>query len=47
MIQIANEAKENPEIVLQAPMNTPLRRLDEATANRTLDIRWKKETMTV
>jgi glycine dehydrogenase subunit 2 len=46
MIQIATEAKEEPDTVLQAPVTTPLRRLDEATANRNLDIRWRKEAVT-
>lgn len=43
MIQIAKEAQEEPDTVLQAPTSTPVRRLDEATANRNLNIRWKKE----
>jgi len=34
MIQIANEAKENPEIVKNAPHNTKVNRLDETTAAR-------------
>ncbi|MFD1887534.1 aminomethyl-transferring glycine dehydrogenase subunit GcvPB [Paenibacillus wenxiniae] len=34
MIQIANEAKENPELVLNAPYTTYVSRLDEATAAR-------------
>jgi glycine dehydrogenase subunit 2 len=38
MKQIAREAETNPEIVTSAPHNTPVRRLDEATAARTLDI---------
>ncbi|KZE70907.1 glycine dehydrogenase [Paenibacillus jamilae] len=34
MIQIAREAKENPELVLNAPYTTPVTRLDETTAAR-------------
>ena len=41
MRQIAREAETNPEIVTSAPHNTPVRRLDEATAARTLDIAYK------
>lgn len=34
MNQIAEEAKNDPEFVMNAPYNTPVRRLDEATAAR-------------
>ena len=34
MIQIAREAVETPEVLKEAPHNTPVRRLDETTANR-------------
>ncbi|AET62224.1 glycine dehydrogenase subunit 2 [Paenibacillus terrae HPL-003] len=34
MIQIAREAEETPELVLNAPYTTPVTRLDEATAAR-------------
>jgi glycine dehydrogenase subunit 2 len=34
MLQIAVEAKENPDLLKNAPTKTPVRRLDEATANR-------------
>jgi glycine dehydrogenase subunit 2 len=34
MKQIACEAEENPELLTTAPHNTPVRRLDEVTANR-------------
>lgn len=40
MIQIAEEAEENPEIVKSAPHNTPVTRLDEGKAARDLDVRW-------
>jgi glycine dehydrogenase subunit 2 len=34
LIQIAREAVESPEVLKEAPHNTPVRRLDETTANR-------------
>ncbi len=34
MKQIAREAEENPELLTSAPHDTPVRRLDEVTANR-------------
>jgi glycine dehydrogenase subunit 2 len=37
---IAKEAKENPENLKNAPLNTPVRRLDEATAARKPDINY-------
>ncbi len=44
--KIVKEAEENPEIVKNAPYNTPVRRLDETLANRNPVLRWKKNTMT-
>ncbi|MFQ6121717.1 MAG: aminomethyl-transferring glycine dehydrogenase subunit GcvPB [Dehalococcoidales bacterium] len=41
MKTIAKEAQENPEILHTAPHNTPVRRLDEATAARQPDLRWE------
>ena len=41
MKKIAREADENPDILHDAPHNTPVRRLDEVTAARKLDLRWK------
>ncbi|MBU8933582.1 MAG: aminomethyl-transferring glycine dehydrogenase subunit GcvPB [candidate division Zixibacteria bacterium] len=38
MKQIAQEARENPDIVTSAPHDTPVRRLDEVSATRNLDI---------
>jgi len=43
MIQIAKEAEENPEVVQEAPHNTVVSRLDEATAARKPKLRWKSE----
>jgi len=41
MKQIAREAETNPEIVTSAPHVTPVRRLDESTAARTLDVNFQ------
>ena len=38
MIKIAEEAKENPTLLLEAPHNTPVRRPDEVKAARDLDV---------
>jgi glycine dehydrogenase subunit 2 len=44
MISIAKEAEENPEVVLQAPHSTRIRRVDEVTAARRPIVRWKPQT---
>jgi glycine dehydrogenase subunit 2 len=41
MLAIAREAKENPELVKNAPYSTPVRRLDEARAARRPILRWE------
>jgi glycine dehydrogenase subunit 2 len=41
MKAIAREARENPDILHQAPLSTPVRRLDEVRAARTPVLRWK------
>jgi len=41
MKQIAEEASSNPDILHQAPVTTPVRRLDEAKASRELDVNWR------
>lgn len=38
MIQISNEVDKNPDIVLNAPLNTPIRKLDDALAARKLNV---------
>lgn len=43
MKQIAKEADENPELLKDAPHDTPVRRLDEALAARQLILHWTKE----
>jgi glycine dehydrogenase subunit 2 len=40
MKQIAHEVRENPELVLSAPHDTPVRRLDETHAARTQDVNY-------
>ena len=42
MIAIAKEARENPEGVKNAPVTTPVSRLDEVLAARRPDVCWKK-----
>ncbi len=41
MIRIAREAETNPEIIHDAPVTTPVRRLDQTRAAREPDLRWK------
>jgi glycine dehydrogenase subunit 2 len=40
MKQIADEARTSPDVLRQAPVTTPVRRLDEARASRELDVNW-------
>ena len=40
MIQIAREAETAPEMVLTAPVTTPVRRLDQTLAARHPNLRW-------
>jgi glycine dehydrogenase subunit 2 len=39
--KIANELKEDPEIVKQSPLSTPVGRLDEVAAARRPNLRWR------
>lgn len=41
MLTIAEEAEENPEVILSAPHVTPVGRVDEARAARQPDLRWR------
>ncbi len=41
LIEVAREAREEPELLAAAPVRTPVRRLDEATAARKPDLRWR------
>lgn len=41
MRQIAHEAKESPNLLRDAPVKTPVRRLDEVRAAKELRLRWK------
>jgi glycine dehydrogenase subunit 2 len=40
LLQIAREAKESPELLHDAPHNTPVGRLDEVAAAKNLNVRW-------
>jgi glycine dehydrogenase subunit 2 len=40
LIQTAREAEEHPDLLRDAPVTTPVRRLDEARAARSPKIRW-------
>jgi glycine dehydrogenase subunit 2 len=42
MRRIAEEAKEDPKLLLEAPHNTPIKRLDESRAARHPVLRWEK-----
>ena len=44
MRDIDREVTENPDLVRHAPHTTPVSRLDEATAARQPDLRWKRQT---
>jgi glycine dehydrogenase subunit 2 len=41
MLAIASEAEQSPELAREAPHDTPVRRLDEATAARKPVLRWR------
>jgi len=40
MIQIAQEAEKTPDVVRNAPVTTPVRRLDQTLAARQPNLRW-------
>jgi glycine dehydrogenase subunit 2 len=40
MLQVAAEAREDPDLLHEAPVTTPVRRLDEAKAARELKLTW-------
>jgi glycine dehydrogenase subunit 2 len=42
MLDIAEEIEHNPSVVRTAPHTTPVQRLDEVTASRKPDVRWKR-----
>jgi glycine dehydrogenase subunit 2 len=44
LIEIAREAETDPELVKAAPRTAPVRRLDEATAARQPNLRWRGMT---
>jgi glycine dehydrogenase subunit 2 len=42
LIKIAGEANENPQLLKDAPYDTPVRRVDEVRAARNLILKWEK-----
>ena len=40
LLQVAEEAERDPDLLHEAPLTAPVRRLDEARAARRLDVRW-------
>ena len=40
MLEINDNINVNPDLVREAPIKTPVTRLDETKANRELDLRW-------
>ncbi len=44
LLEIAREARETPDLVTSAPHTAPVRRLDEATAARQPNLRWRPAT---
>ena len=40
MLEINNKINNDPDSIRQAPINTPVTRLDETKANRELDLKW-------
>src|SRR5450759_4026517 len=44
LIEIAHEAEANPALVTSAPHDAPVRRLDETTAARQPNLRWRAMT---
>jgi glycine dehydrogenase subunit 2 len=44
MIQIAREAESNAAVIHDAPVTTPVRRLDQTKAAREPDLRWTRRT---
>ncbi len=44
MKEIARDAENNPEVLHTAPHNTPVKRLDDARAARSPDLRWEMRT---
>jgi glycine dehydrogenase subunit 2 len=44
LVAIAREARETPDLVRSAPTTAPVRRLDEATAARRPELRWRPMT---
>jgi len=41
MIEIAKECEKNPELLKDAPLNTPVRRVDDTLAVRQLNVKFE------
>ena len=44
LIAVSAEARQDPQLLRDAPVRTPVRRLDEATAARRPELRWRPMT---
>jgi glycine dehydrogenase subunit 2 len=44
LLAVAAEAREQPQLLRDAPVRTPVRRLDEASAARRPELRWRPMT---
>ena len=45
MLEIDSNIKNNIDKVLDSPLKTPVRRLDETKGNRELNLRWKENEL--
>ena len=43
MLKIADEIRNNPEVVVSAPHNAPIKKVDETQAARHLDLKYESE----
>ena len=43
MVKIAKEVDENPDIILKAPNDTPIKKVDETLAARKPDLKFEME----
>ncbi len=43
MIKIAEESEKTPEVLKNAPTNTPVKRVNEGLAARTLNVKWSRD----
>ena len=43
MLKIADEIRNNPDVVVSAPHNAPIKKVDETQAARHLDLKYESE----